>query len=423
MKKFISVLLFLFLSVNMSFAKDYSLKFNGDKYNLLYSVKNKDFGGYLNEYYKRGETYNIWSEMVAIHHFPNAYSPIDRIKDFRNFLTEMNCPSSLTFDDKKNSAIIDFIMIYDKKLPLILEFNVFKYEKSKKSGSVAVQYVIRYSATTTMQAEAIKKEFEKNRKRILKKIKKFKLPPVITEDIDKCKVDYVYETEDDNKQIKDAENINSESDEKEVSEETLSAENQEIKDEEKDNTAEENEITNETTNTEEKEAVNDEINDEINILNVSEKENENSENSSHVEEEVNEEVNTSSQDDESETPAAPEVEEQTTENYVSAPVPDAVQENTEKTLQNKDEKIKNKKSKKQKVKKEKVKKEKSYQVINTKDEYYSPKKVRTVKKVKEKPYKVINTKDEYYTKKVKYRKVTKKEAKNRVKNAEKNLAL
>ena len=132
MKKILFVLVLLFYSQAafcMSSDKNYSLHFNGKKYNLLYSVKNKDFGGYLNEYYKQGETYNIWTEMVAVHHFPNAYSPIDRIRDFKDYLSAMQVPSSLTFDDKRNSAMIDFVIITSHKMPVVLEFNIFKYEK------------------------------------------------------------------------------------------------------------------------------------------------------------------------------------------------------------------------------------------------------------------------------------------------------
>ena len=189
MKKIFLILVLMFYSqiaFCMGSDKNYSIHFNGQKYNLLYSVKSQDFGGYLNEYYKQGETYNIWSEMVAVHHFPNAYSPIDRIRDFKDYLSSMQVPSSLTFDDKNNSAMIDFIIITSNKMPVVLEFNIFKYGKSKKCGSVAVQYVKRYAATTTMQIEEIKKEFEKNRKPLIKKVKNFKIPEVVAYDIDKC---------------------------------------------------------------------------------------------------------------------------------------------------------------------------------------------------------------------------------------------
>ena len=188
MKKIFVLLILILLNINIVLAerndKNYSIRFNGTKFNLLYSVKNKDFGGYLNEYYKKGDTYNIWSELVAVHHFPNAYSPIDRIRDFKAYLGSMHVPSSLTFDDKKNTAMIDFIMISDHTMPVVIEFNVFKYEKSKKCGSIAIQYARRYTATTTLQIESIKKDIEKNRKNLISKVKKLEIPELITKDID-----------------------------------------------------------------------------------------------------------------------------------------------------------------------------------------------------------------------------------------------
>lgn len=188
MKKIFVLIMLIGLGINTAYAdnKDYTVNFNGNKFHLLYSVKDKDFGGYLNEYYKKGETYNIWTEMVAVHHFPNAYSPIDRIKDFKDYLNSIKVPSSLSFDDKKNTAMIDFIMISEHNMPIVMEFNIFKYEKSKKCGSIAIQYAKRYSATTTMQIEAIKKDIEKNRNNLISKIKKFEIPEIITKDIDKC---------------------------------------------------------------------------------------------------------------------------------------------------------------------------------------------------------------------------------------------
>lgn len=190
MKKFLTLLLVLIFVSSPVFAKkqkDYRIKFSGQKYTLLYSIKNPDFGGYLNEYYKTGETYNTWSEMLAVHHFPNAYSPIDQVKQFREYLGSMNCPSALTFDDKKNVAMIDFLLINNNQVPIILEFNIFKYQKSKKCGSIALQYAKRYAVTTAMQVDEAKRDFEKSRKKAIKKIKHYEIPMVVAEDIDKCK--------------------------------------------------------------------------------------------------------------------------------------------------------------------------------------------------------------------------------------------
>jgi len=202
MKKFLTILFLLIFSISPVFAKkqkDYHINFRGDRYTLLYSIKSPDFGGYLNEYYKTGETYNTWSEMLAVHHFPNAYSPIDQIKQFREYLGSMNCPSALTFNDKKNEAMIDFILINNNQVPIILEFNVFKYQKSKKCGSVALQYAKRYAVTTAMQVDEAKRDFEKSRKKIIKSVKKYDIPTVVAQEIDKCK----FATEEDiNKEVK-----------------------------------------------------------------------------------------------------------------------------------------------------------------------------------------------------------------------------
>ncbi len=194
MKKILTFLAILIIGITPVFAKsNTTFKFNGVKYNLLYSAKNPELGGYINEYYKPGETYNLWSEMVGVHHFPNAYSPIDQIIEFRKFLSSTNCPSSISFDEDKNIGIIDFIVIENKRNLVIMEFNAFKYTKSDKCGSVAIQYAKRYVVKNEFEAEEVKREFTKTRKKILKQIEKASVPVVITEDIDKCRIKGVKE--------------------------------------------------------------------------------------------------------------------------------------------------------------------------------------------------------------------------------------
>ena len=240
MKKILTLILILILSTSISWAKhekEHYLNFNGAKYRLLYSTKNADFGGYLNEYFKYGETYNVWSEMIAVHHFPNAYSPIDQIKALRDYLESMNCPSALTYNDKDNTAMIDFVMINSNQLPIVLEFNVFKYEKSDECGSVALQYVKRYAAKTAFQLEAAKADFEKSRKKLLNKVKNYNTPQIIAEEIDKCRS--AYETKEEESQTPTEEvveeNIVPVSEEKPLEQETNATEEE--------NKIEENEVT------------------------------------------------------------------------------------------------------------------------------------------------------------------------------------
>ena len=114
-------------SINPVFCKDTQcLKYNGIKYSLQYSTKDKENNGYLNEYFKPGESYDNWSEMVAVYHFPNIYSPINQLESFRDYLNIINCPNAVKINEDKNYGIIDFIMLDSKKLPIIIEFNVFK---------------------------------------------------------------------------------------------------------------------------------------------------------------------------------------------------------------------------------------------------------------------------------------------------------
>ena len=184
MKKILILLVLSLLTSMPVLAKNNSIKFAGEKYTLMYSKKCPETSGYLNEYYKRNQTYNNWTEMVGIHHIPNAYSPIDQIIDFRKYLNETGCPSSLIFEEKDNAAIIDFVIIEDRHLPVLLEFNVFRYVKNDKCGSQAIQYARRYIVKTEFEKEAAKRDIEKCRKKYIKKMRKFKYPLIISEDID-----------------------------------------------------------------------------------------------------------------------------------------------------------------------------------------------------------------------------------------------
>lgn len=188
MKKILLFFILILLCCNLAYAEVVNkIKFKGDTYQLLYSVKNKEHNGYLNEYFKPGEDYNNWTELLAVHHFPNAYSPIDQAEAFRGFLNSINCPNALTIKEEDNSAIIDFILLDGDKLPIIMEFNVFKYEKSPECGTIAVQYAKRYIVSNGLEVEDIKKEFARTRNAALKKVKKFEIPEIIKEDIDKLK--------------------------------------------------------------------------------------------------------------------------------------------------------------------------------------------------------------------------------------------
>lgn len=183
MKKICVILLLFFGIISVNAADINTIKFNGQKYTLLYSAKNIDNNGYINEYYKNAESPDMWSEMVAVHHFPNMFSPLSQAEAFREYLNSINCPSALTVDEKKNEAMIDFIIISGKRLPIILEFNIFKYEKDENCGTKAIQYVKRYCVTSALQVDIVKREFNKLREKMLKKVEKLEIPNLIKDDV------------------------------------------------------------------------------------------------------------------------------------------------------------------------------------------------------------------------------------------------
>ena len=188
MKKVLIYILILISCIKADCQESNSIYFNNEKYVLLYSEKTPEHAGYLNEYFKHGEYQNNWSEIINVIHFPNAYSPIDHAQDFSRYLNSIHCPNACEINEDKNSAILDFILIDGQKLPIILEFNVFKYEKYPECGTIAIQYVKRYSVYSTKQVDKIKKEFKKFRPKTLKKIQTVEIPAIVKQNINEIKL-------------------------------------------------------------------------------------------------------------------------------------------------------------------------------------------------------------------------------------------
>jgi len=185
------IIFFLFTS-GIVFAKSNKgntpvIKFNGAKYFLMYSAKSSETGGYLNEYYKTNQTYASWNELIGVHHYPTAYYPIEHAKEFARYLNEAGIISSIEIDDENNTALLNFIITDKHKLPIIMEFNVFKYVKSPICGTVALQYAKRYRLNNPLEAGKVRKDILKNGYKYLKKVNKLQIPDVISVEIDNGK--------------------------------------------------------------------------------------------------------------------------------------------------------------------------------------------------------------------------------------------
>lgn len=193
MKKiFILTGLVLLLTMQFVFAKAVKntmpvIKFDGTKFTLMYSAESKETGGYLNEYYKAHQTYASWTELIGIHHYPTAFYPSEHAKEFAEFLNETGIPANLEVDKENDTALLYFLVIDKRKLPIIIEFNVFKYIKSSVCGTVGFQYARRYRLNSPLEIENAKKDILKTGVKYIKLVSKAKVPEIISLKVDNGK--------------------------------------------------------------------------------------------------------------------------------------------------------------------------------------------------------------------------------------------
>lgn len=193
MKKFLTILfifLFCVIGSNPAFAKKSkvkmpTVKYKGSVYTLYFSEKSKELGGYLNEYYKQNEMYTNWTELIGVQHYPRVSSPIEHAKEFQTYFTSKNIKSNLGIDEDRNMAIIDFIMMNKNKLPIILEYNIFKFEKSPLKGVVAIQYAQRYLVGNPLEIDEVEKKIAKKKSKKIKALRRLEIPALINTPIDK----------------------------------------------------------------------------------------------------------------------------------------------------------------------------------------------------------------------------------------------
>ena len=203
------------------------IKFNGTKFNLLYSAKSAETGGYLNEYYKANQTYASWTELIGVHHYPTAFYPIEHARDFTSYLESTGVATNIEVDEKNNTALVYFVITNDRRLPVIMEFNIFKYQKSPVCGTIGLQYAKRYCLNNPLEVRKAKKELIKSGVKYIGKVSRLSIPSVITVDIENgelknAEVKDQTSVEINNVQSEEAENIKPEEKEQTKSEEANS---------------------------------------------------------------------------------------------------------------------------------------------------------------------------------------------------------
>lgn len=192
MRIVISVVFAFLLATGIVFAKADknnmpSIKFNGAKYTLKYSAKSDETGGYLNEYYKAHQTYTSWTELLGLHHYPTAFYPIEHAQEFADYLTESGVVANVEVYDDDNEALLYFVVMDKHKLPIVMEFNIFKFTKSPVCGTLGFQYAKRYMINNPLEIEKFQKEIVKSGPKYIKRFSKLEVPSLVPLDIDNGK--------------------------------------------------------------------------------------------------------------------------------------------------------------------------------------------------------------------------------------------
>lgn len=191
-KIFLLNILFIAVVFCTGAANQEKINFNGVDYYLDYSSKGNS-GGYFNEYTKQGQTVKNWNEMIVIHNFPNTESPMTEVRKMGAFITALyaknspeikNLPVAISYNEKTDAAILDFVIPVPDNKETGMEFNAFKYEKAKtKKGLIVFQYSKKYSSAQMKQKEAFQEDLVKTRKTILPQMAEVSIPDVIEKDL------------------------------------------------------------------------------------------------------------------------------------------------------------------------------------------------------------------------------------------------
>ena len=181
------LILAVFFIAQAAFAEEQTITFLGNTYNLAFSARGAG-GGFYNEYVKNGQTVKNWNEIMVIHHFPLAKSPLTEAKKLSSVITAIyakqnkKAPVALSYNDKKDSAIVDFVMpVLDENKNLkCLEFNVFKYEKSPDGrGLRAIQYSKRFFKNELQNETTFQQNLAQTRTKVMNAIPAIETPQIV----------------------------------------------------------------------------------------------------------------------------------------------------------------------------------------------------------------------------------------------------
>ena len=188
MKKILIVFL-LFLSMHFINKNIYAANtvnnflFDCEKYNLVFSSKDPNTKGYINEYLRQQDNLTKWSKMISLYNYPALKDPISTASNFETYYkkTYPNSAIDVEKDKNKNEAYVAFIITDGK----IIEFNYWRYLINKKYKGVICHLFYYRSKDNNMKK--FDKEVGSNCQRWIKLFKAFDPPDLYQQDFNSSK--------------------------------------------------------------------------------------------------------------------------------------------------------------------------------------------------------------------------------------------
>lgn len=154
MPRFIA-LLFLLLAPHLSYAQPLEIQFDGEPFIQKFSLR-LPHDDKLIEFVRNSESLENWSKLVGFRYqkLPGAENDPSKIAiGMAAILKARGMMSAISKNDKTSEAIIDFIT---RGKSDVLEFNVFRYARSKGGDAViSLQLAYRFTDTSEQNVQNI----------------------------------------------------------------------------------------------------------------------------------------------------------------------------------------------------------------------------------------------------------------------------
>ncbi len=188
MKKIVITLFICILAIGSVFAKTNSsktIKFDNQIFTLKFSDYSKATKSYINEYYKGNENGDKWTDLIGIYHIKNYSKPFNYAKDLAAGASKQSpLDAQVMYNEKENTAIVNFILVGDTGKYKYLEQNIFKIEKVKgQSGVIAIQFAHKYPLNNKEEADKFKEQLPDKQAKWLMEIDKLSIPNIVERNI------------------------------------------------------------------------------------------------------------------------------------------------------------------------------------------------------------------------------------------------